>query len=65
MSDDVRGERTPVERAITYADRKCVGQLGDIADVEERNTEWPVEFKRTRSRIFIPHCVRITKSVRK
>ena len=63
MSNDVPDEQTARELANTYADSECVGQLGDITDIEEYDTEWLVEFETHTLSDTYTHRVQITKSV--
>lgn len=63
MSDDVPDEQTAIEIAETYADSECIGQLGDITDIGERDTEWLVEFETHTLSDTYTHRVRIPKSV--
>lgn len=63
MSDDVPDQETAIELAKEYADSECVGQFGDVTDVEERNTEWRIEFETHTLSDTHTHRVRIIKSV--
>lgn len=63
MADDVRERDEAVAIAEEYADRECVGQLGEITDVEERDESWTVEFRTHTFSETYAHSVTVTKSV--
>lgn len=63
MDEDVPDRETAIELVEEYADSECVGQFGDVTDVEERETEWRVEFRTHTPSDTHTHRVRITKSV--
>lgn len=63
MHDDVPDPETAREIADEYADTECVGELGDIVDVEERDSEWIVEFRTHTFSDAYTHRIQITKSV--
>ncbi|MBB6091065.1 hypothetical protein HNR49_002456 [Halobacterium salinarum] len=45
MSEDVPDQEVAIELAKEYADSECVGQFGDVTDVDETETEWRIEFQ--------------------
>ncbi|WP_152420654.1 hypothetical protein [Halorubrum tebenquichense] len=61
MSEDVPDQETASELAKEYADNECVGQLGDITDIEERDAEWQIEFETHTLSDTHTHRIRITK----
>lgn len=63
MSEDVPDQEAAIELAKEYADSECVGQFGDVTEVEERETEWRIEFETHTLSDTHTHRVRITKSV--
>lgn len=63
MNEDVSNQEAAIELVREYADRECVGQFGDVTDVEETDTEWGVEFETHTLSDTYAHRVRITKSV--
>lgn len=63
MSEDVPDQEAAIELAKEYADSECIGQLGDVTEVEERETEWRIEFETHTLSDTHTHRVRITKSV--
>ena len=63
MNADVSNSEKAIEIAEAYADDECVGQLGDIVDVEERENEWIVEFRTHTYADAYTHRLRITKNV--
>lgn len=63
MSEDVSDQEAAIKLARGYADRECVGQFGDVTDVEETDTEWHIEFQTHTLSDTYTYRVRITKSV--
>lgn len=62
MSDEVPNREVATEIAKEYADSECIGELGEVTDTEERDTEWVVEFQTHTFSDSYSHRVRITKS---
>jgi len=63
MGDDVPDAEAATEIAEAYADEECVGQLGDVVEVEDRESEWIVEFRTHTFSDAYTHRVTITKAV--
>lgn len=63
MSDDVPDRETAIGIAEEYADDECVGQFGDVETIEERESEWMVEFRTHTFSDTHTRRLRITKSV--
>ncbi|WP_225336481.1 hypothetical protein [Halomicrobium urmianum] len=63
MGDDVPDAETATGIAEDYADEECVGQLGDVVEVVEREAEWIVEFRTHTFSDAYTHRLTITKSV--
>lgn len=63
MSDDVPDAETATEIAREYAHAECVGQLGDVTAVAERDAVWVVEFRTHTFSDADTHRLQITKSV--
>lgn len=63
MSDDVPDAEMAIEIAEDYADNECIGEYGEITDVEERDSAWLVEFRTHTFSDAYTHHVQITKSV--
>ncbi|WP_226013528.1 hypothetical protein [Halomicrobium salinisoli] len=63
MGDDVPDAEAATEIAEAYADEECIGQLGDVVAVEDRESEWLVEFRTHTFTDAYTHTVRITKAV--
>lgn len=63
MSEDVPDADAAIEIAEEYADAECVGQPGDVVEVEERESEWVVEIRTHTYSDAYRHRIRITRSV--
>ncbi|MFC7164704.1 hypothetical protein [Halospeciosus flavus] len=63
MGDDVEERDEAVTIAEEYADSECVGELGEVTDVEERDKSWYVEFQTHTFSETYTHSVEITKAV--
>lgn len=63
MGDEVPDADTATEFAEDYADEECVGQLGDVVEVADRDSMWVVEFRTHTFSDVYTHRIAITKSV--
>jgi len=63
MSDAVPDSETAIELATQYAESDCVGQFGEITDVEDRDATWVVEFRTHTFADRYSHRIEVTKSV--
>lgn len=63
MNEEVPDRETAVEIAEAFADEECVGELGDVVDVEDRDSDWIVEFRTHTLADAYSHRMKITKSV--
>jgi hypothetical protein len=63
LSEDAPDREAAIELAKGYADSECVGQFGEVTDVEETETEWRIEFRTHTLSGTNTHRVRITESV--
>ncbi|WP_336000356.1 hypothetical protein [Halorientalis halophila] len=60
MEGTVSEAETATELAEAYADEHCVGELGDVLDVERAEGVWVVEFRTHTYADAYDHRVRIT-----
>lgn len=63
MSDDVPDKEAVIEIAEEYADTECVGEFGDIVEVDERENEWIIVFRTHTFSDAYSHRIRITSAV--
>lgn len=63
MSEEVPDQDTATELAEEYADSECIGQFGEITEVDEHDTKWTIEFQTHTLSDSYTHRVQITKSV--
>jgi len=63
MSEAVPDKETAIELATAYADSDCLGQFGEVIDVEDRDTTWVVEFQTHTFTERYRHRIELTKSV--
>lgn len=43
--DEENGKETAKEVAREYAEKECVGQFGEVIEVEQENSYWVIEFR--------------------
>lgn len=54
---------TAVEIAKAYADEECTGEFGEVTDVDNRESDWQIEFKTHTFSDTYTHRIKVTKSV--
>lgn len=62
MVEDVVKDEA-IEIAKAYADKECVGELGEILDTQEAGSNWIVAFRTYTFSDTYDHRVKITASV--
>lgn len=63
MSDEVPGTEAAIEITEEYADNECVGEFGEIIEIEERDNNWTIELRTHTFFDEYTHRIQITKSV--
>lgn len=61
MNGDIENEETAEDVAREYADEDCVGELGEVLDVQRDDTDWIVEFRTHTFSDSYDHRVRISQ----